>query len=186
MTPSRPNPPARAGRGVLASGGLVATLVAVAALGGCGVQRALVVDSTPPGARLTVNGVDRGKTPVRIPYVHDGLFTVRLELEGYESIADEIWTETRTDARPGLDFFAENTGPRRERVTTKHYDFAPLKRSSYTDAEIDAMFGHAKDFRRRTEREVAEPGTPLPTRPATPPAAGGGAATPNAAPTPAR
>jgi hypothetical protein len=183
VTPSLPSPPARRGRAVLASGALVAAL---AALAGCGVQRVLLVDSTPPGAHLTVNGVDRGKTPVRIPYVHDGLFTVRLELEGYESIADEIWTETRTDARPGIDFFAENTGPRRERVTTKHFDFAPLKRSSYTDAEIDAMFGHAKDFRRRTEREVGEPGTPVPTRPAPPPAAGTKAAPPSAAPTPSR
>jgi len=138
------------------------------ALAGCGMQRALVVTSNPPGARLTVNGVEHGATPQRIPYTHDGLFTLRLEREGYESVADEVRTETARDALPGVDFFAENFPPRRERVTTKHYDLRPLSSTPPTQAEIDAALARARAFRERTAAEIAEPGTPTPSRPRPP------------------
>src|SRR5262245_5103758 len=64
--------------------------VAALALTGCGMRRVLVIETNPPGARLTVNGYEHGTTPQRIRYMNDGLFTVRIEKEGYESIADEV------------------------------------------------------------------------------------------------
>ena len=147
--------------------GSLAVLLAVT-LSACGMQRALVLDSRPSGARIWVNGEERGTTPVRLPYVHDGLFTVRVEKDGYEPLAEEVRTETKLDAVPGVDLFAENLGPRRERVTSRTFDLVPLKRSAYTDAEMDEILRRAGDFRRRMEQEVTEPGTPTPTRPVAP------------------
>ncbi|MFO0932388.1 MAG: PEGA domain-containing protein [Planctomycetota bacterium] len=142
--------------------------VAVAGLAGCGARRALVLDSRPSGARIWVNGKEHGTTPLRIPYVHPGLVTVRIEKEGFEPVAEEVRTETRADAVPGLDLFAENLGPLREHVTSRTFDLVPLKRSAYTDAEMDAILRRAGDFRRRMDQEVTEPGTPTPTRPVPP------------------
>lgn len=152
------------------------SLAALAAVPGCGVKRVLAVESRPPGARVWVNGVERGTTPLRVPYVHDGLFTLRLEMQGYESVADEVRTVTAADALPGVDFFAENFSRPRERVTTASYDLVPLQRTSYTDAELAEIVRRANEFRARTERETTAPDAPQPTRPPrnaseTPPAA---------------
>lgn len=128
-------------------------------------KRVLVVESRPSGAHLWVNGVERGLTPQRVPYVHDGLFTLRLEKEGYESVADEVRTKTAADAVPGVDFFAENFSRPRERVTTASYDLVPLQKTSYTDAELAEIVRRANEFRARTEREATAPDAPQPTRP---------------------
>jgi hypothetical protein len=138
---------------------------------GC-VERILVVESEPPGARILVDGRDRGRTPLRLPYVHDGTYRVRLEMEGHESVTDEIVTPTTIDAVPGIDFFAENLWPGRiRRATVRRYDLPVLKR--WSDEEFEALLERADAFRERTGREVAEPGTPPRTRPpaSTPPPA---------------
>jgi hypothetical protein len=147
----------------------LAAAAALLSLAGCGLRRAVTIDSSPSGAKLWVNGMEHGATPQRVPYVRDALFTVRLEKDGYESIADEFRTTTETDAVPGPDFFAEHFGPRRERVTAKHYDLVPLRRSAPSKAEIDAEVDRARAFRSRTAREIAEPGTPTPEREHPPP-----------------
>lgn len=148
--------------------GWVASLATSFVFVGC-VERVLVVESHPPGARVFVDGTDRGATPVRVPYVHEGRFRVRLEMEGYDAVADEIVTRTGPDAVPGIDFFAENVWPGRiRRTTVRRYDLPPLKPSSYTEAEIEALLRRADGFRDRTQREVREPGTPSPSRPPSP------------------
>ena len=170
--PPRPEPRARTAARRL--GGL-ALLLVLPVLAGCGATRVLVIDSTPSGARLFVNGEDVGTTPHRISYVHEGRFEVRLEKPGYESIADEIVTRTGADATPGPDFFLENfSGGRVVRTTERRFALAPLKGESYTKEEMEAVLRKATLFRDRAGREVAEPGSPTPTRPPepTPPAKG--------------
>src|SRR5262245_26556904 len=142
------------------------------ALSGCGIQRALDVSSSPPGARLTVNGHPHGTTPQRIVYTEYWLFTFRLEKDGYEAVADEVRTVTERDALPGIDFFSENFGGRRQRVTTKHYDLVPLPRTPPSTAEIEATLRRAREAREPTAREMPEPGTPTPARPHPLPAEG--------------
>jgi hypothetical protein len=145
-----------------------AALAAGAALSGC-VERTLLVVTDPPGARLTVNGVDRGVTPRVIRYVHDGRFDVRVEKEGYESLAAEVTTCTRLDAVPGPDFVAENLWPGRiRRQTVAHLRLPPLKRESYTKAEVEALLRRAEAFRAEAKAAIREPGTPVPA-PAGPP-----------------
>jgi hypothetical protein len=128
-------------------------------------ERALVVRTDPPGARVWVNGVDRGTTPLRLRYVRDGRFRVRIEKPGYETVADEVTTRTRLDAVPGPDFFAENGPGRRVRETTADYRLVPLAERSATPADLEAVLRRGQEFRREAEAAAAEPGTPVPVVP---------------------
>jgi hypothetical protein len=158
-TTDRSHPPTRARLG------LAALLLAAAASGGC-VERALLVRSDPPGARVFVNGVDRGVTPARIRYVHEGRFEVRVEKAGYESVATEVTTPSRWDALPGPDFVAENLSPRKiQRLTPVNLTLPPLKKESYTKEEIAELVKRAKAFRDEAKAAAAEPGLPRPTPP---------------------
>jgi hypothetical protein len=51
----------------------------------------LVVTSTPAGARVTVNGVGRGATPVTIPHLSWGEARVRLSKDGYVSAERAVY-----------------------------------------------------------------------------------------------
>jgi hypothetical protein len=138
-----------------------------AALLGAGcVERSLLVESDPPGARLFVNGLPTGTTPARVRYVHDGRFDVRLEKEGHHSVHGEVTTRRAVDAVPGPDFVAENVWPGRiRRCTRAFFVLPPLKADSYTKEEVAALLRQAEDFRARAKASLAEPGTPLPTPP---------------------
>ena len=136
------------------------------------------MDSNPSGAHVFINGKDRGLTPQTIRYAHEGRFEIRLEKQGYESLAEEFETTSHADAIPGPDIVLENLpGPTR-RVTSRTFELAPLKRSSYSEAEMKAMLSKADAFRREAKASFVEPGTPQPTRPdaAGPTRAPGGAA----------
>jgi hypothetical protein len=154
------SPAARTGRLALALAGLLAL-----ALPAC-VQRSLTVTTDPPGARVFVNGKDRGPSPVTVPYVHEGRFDLRVEAEGYESAAVEVVTPTRADSVPGVDFFAEHFSRRSKRFP-HHVALVPLKADSYTRAELEAMAERAEAF--RTEVNRGAPGRPAGEAPRTPP-----------------
>lgn len=51
-------------------------------LAGC-VRREMVITSEPSGADIWVNEQWHGKTPYRLPFKHYGVFSVRLEKNGY-------------------------------------------------------------------------------------------------------
>jgi hypothetical protein len=133
---------------------------------GC-VERTLLVRTDPPGARVFVDGRDAGTSPATIRHVHPGRFAVRVEMEGYESIADEVTTPTTVDALPGPDFFAENVWPGTiRRQTVASYRLIPLRRDSYTKEELLALKRAAEEFRAKARAAVAEPGTPTSSKPA--------------------
>jgi hypothetical protein len=161
------SPAARTGRLALA---LCAALLGLA-LPSC-VQRSLHVTTDPPGARVFVNGRDRGPSPVTVPYVHEGRFDVRVEAEGYESAAVEVVTPTRADSVPGIDFFAEHFSRRSKRFP-HHVTLVPLKADSYTRAELEAMARRAEAFRTEVNRGASgrPAGEASPPPPPPPPAA---------------
>jgi hypothetical protein len=149
---------------------VVRRLAVVGALlcAGC-VERALLVQSEPSGARLFVNGVPRGTTPATIKYVHDGRFDVRVEKAGYQSVATEVVTRTRLDAVPGPDFVAENLWPGKIRRHTRVSLVMPALKArpgeSFTKEELRAFVDQGRAFRERAKAAAAEPGTPRPTPP---------------------
>ena len=48
------------------------------------------VESIPPGARITLNGTSRGRTPAIIDNVPEGNTALELQLEGYEPFAETL------------------------------------------------------------------------------------------------
>jgi len=155
------------------------------ALGGC-VERSLLIQSDPSGAKVWVNGVDRGTTPVTVRYVHPGRFDVRLQKEGYATVAEEVTTPTTIDAVPGPDFFYENGPWRLSRQTEVTIPLTPLPATRLSREQQRDVLHRAEAFKAEAEAAASEPGTPTPTRPhdVTAPAPTGGTAA-GSAPSPA-
>lgn len=65
--------------------------VVAAGASGC-VERRLIVRTDPPGARVEVDGVDRGESPATIPFVHYGTRRVVLRLDDHRTRAALVET----------------------------------------------------------------------------------------------
>ena len=50
----------------------------------------VICKTEPPGATVTVNGVDRGVTPVTLSHIPKGLATIKLKLAGYHEETREV------------------------------------------------------------------------------------------------
>lgn len=84
----------------------VALCAAACALAGC-VERRIFITSDPPGALVHVNDVEVGRTPLELDYEWDGVYDVRLTLEGYEPLLTTGRVPTTLDHVPGFDLLAE-------------------------------------------------------------------------------
>ncbi len=84
----------------------LAGVAAAVCLAGCA-QRRLIVTSEPAGARVTINDVDVGVTPLETTFTYYGVYDVRLDKDGFEPL------RTRADAHapifeyPPIDFVAQ-------------------------------------------------------------------------------
>jgi hypothetical protein len=136
---------------------LASLLAAAASLAGCGMQRALVIDSDPAQAQVWVDGKHRGTAPVRVPFVHPGTFHVRLEKPGYVSTAEDVTIPSSMADYPVLDLPREVIGG--SQVVRRTLKLTPLGKVPEPD-ELGEIRDRAREFRERTYREVAEPGTP--------------------------
>jgi len=135
----------------------VVLLVACTAAG-CSTQRTLTIDSAPSGARIWVNGTLHPQpTPVDVPFTHYGRFDVRLEKEGYRSVATELEIPTQPDGYPVVDLVLEAFAP--ERRFRRVVPMQPIG-AAPTDADVQAALEAARALKERTQREVIEPGTP--------------------------
>jgi PEGA domain len=71
--------------------------VLVAMLGlvctGCGVERTLTIESDPPGAMVTLNDQEIGRTPVTRDFVWYGTYDVELREDGYKTLktTGQVW-----------------------------------------------------------------------------------------------
>ncbi len=120
MRPARHAFPVRPGRALA----LAVSLAAPAATGGC-VRREIEVTSTPPGALLTVNGRDIGRTPARMRFTFDGTYDVRLRLAGYESVTGKGTTDMPVWDFIGADLVAEMVPADIHRLERWHFDLVP-------------------------------------------------------------
>ncbi len=127
---------------------LLALLLAASA--GCSTKRTLYVTSEPAGARIWVNGEDKGLTPIAIPFIYYGTFGIRLEKQGYEAWAGEVRVPERIDGYPIIDLPFE--------LVRRHRGFAwrgvlePTIQE--TDEALQELVREAGAFRERTQREA--------------------------------
>ncbi len=76
------------------------------AAGGC-VRRRLWVRSEPAGARVFVDGVALGRTPLEVPFAFYGEREVRSRAQGYAPADLVVRLDAPWYAWPGLDLLAE-------------------------------------------------------------------------------
>ncbi|MEM1424369.1 MAG: PEGA domain-containing protein [Planctomycetota bacterium] len=74
---------------------------------GCGTQsRRIVVTSDPSGARVHLNDIDVGVTPVEVDFTYFGVYEVRLAKSGYEPLVAAREAEAPIHEWPGFDLVA--------------------------------------------------------------------------------
>ena len=147
-------------RSALACAALALTALALTA--GC-VRREIEVTSTPPGALLTLNGREIGRTPTRIEFTFDGMYDVRLKLAGYESVAGSGDSDMPVWDFMGADLVAEMVPTDIHRLEHWHFELVP-------DDDADASLRHRAEAAQRfvEAMPVVAPDAPPPAPTATP------------------
>lgn len=104
----------------MASRTSISARVALAALAlfqaGC-LERRVRVESEPPGALVTINDVEIGRTPVEADFTYYGEYDVRLELDGHEPLRTRAKARSPIYEYPPFDLVATAIPARIENVT---------------------------------------------------------------------
>lgn len=130
-------------------------LLPTLALAGC-LERRLHITSTPPGALVTLNDVDVGRTPVEVDFTHYGVYDVRLRREGYEPLVTHAEAKAPVYEWPGIDFFAEVFPSRIVTDIDWHFDLTPAR------DDVDALVARARQMQDQVGGAPAEAGPPPP------------------------
>ena len=149
-------------RGVRPGVRAIPTVLLLAASAGC-VRREIEVTSTPPGALLTLNGREVGRTPARMQFTFDGTYDVRLRLAGYESVQGKGTTDAPVWDFIGADLVAEIVPGNFERRERWHFDLVPE-----AHAEVGLLERAAAARRSVLDMPAEAPGAPAPAPTATP------------------
>ena len=74
------------------------------------IEGELVITSTPSGAHVTVNGIGRGPTPLRVQYLPVGTYTIRIVHDGHPAVTRQVTiSPERHRARVAVTFDAPRT-----------------------------------------------------------------------------
>ncbi len=93
-------------------------------LGGCA-DRRLMITSDPAGALVTLNDVEVGRTPVEVNFTWFGVYDVRLQREGFETLATSAEARPELHDQPGLDALSA-LWPRRPKTEIRwHFVMEP-------------------------------------------------------------
>ncbi len=112
-------------------------------LPGC-VERALVVETDPPGAEVWIDGEMTGLSPIRVPFSHYGTREVVVVKGGFATLREVRPLEAPWFERFPMDFAAENLWP--TTFTDERY-FVYTLRPETVDPE--AVLKRAEEMRRQ-------------------------------------
>lgn len=130
---------------------LLACLSIASLLGGC-IQRTITIESTPPGALVHLNDVEVGRTPVTVPFTFYGVYDVRLERDGYQTLSTSTKAQAPWWEAPGPDLAAEAL-PGEQRVDLKwHYELQPAE-----PMDESVLIDHAKQLRATFDQSPTRP-----------------------------
>lgn len=124
-------------------------LLLLASSFGC-VERRLVITSDPPGALVYINDEEAGPTPLKVPFTWYGVYDVKLEKPGYqtlrtEQVAERPWWET-----PGPDLIAEALPDRKVEIAW-HLEMQPEQPVNAIDPE--RVYDFAEQMRELNRRD---------------------------------
>jgi hypothetical protein len=117
-------------------------------LGGC-LERTITVSSEPPGALVTINGVEVGRTPVTTGFLYYGVYDVRLSREGYEPAWEARAARAPVYEYPPLDLAAEALPAEIETNIRWHFVLRPQESPGAPGAEA-GLVGRARAARAET------------------------------------
>ena len=109
--------------------------------GGC-VQRTLTVKSNPPGAIVSLNGVEVGRTPIERDFLWYGVYDVEVRKDGYEPLKKRGNVVAPWWQWPPIDFLAEFL-PLHDRHTL-NYTMHPISEAA---ADPKQMLQHADELK---------------------------------------
>lgn len=96
-------------------------------LGGC-VERTLTVQTNPPGALITMNDQEIGRSPVARPFLWYGYYDVQVRKEGYQTLKTTTPVIAPWWQWIPFDFFAEVLPFKFEDPHTVSYTLVPQSR----------------------------------------------------------
>jgi hypothetical protein len=134
------------GRRIVSLSYSISVLVVLLFLGGCGVQRELVLTSNPKNALVYLNGEEIGRTPVEYEFLWFGKYDVMVRKEGY------ITAKTTTNVKPPwwqwvpFDFFAELMPFHLRDKQIFTYSLLP---ASTQPADAELMLENAAEYREK-------------------------------------
>jgi hypothetical protein len=114
------------------------------ALTACGpAQRRIIVTSEPTGARVHLNDIDVGVTPVEVDFTFFGVYAVRLRKDGYEPLVTSREAEAPVHEWPGIDLIALAIPGQEVTELRWHFELEPA------DADAEAVVERARALRER-------------------------------------
>ena len=104
---------------------IIALLLTISPLAHADIRKVATITSEPPGAKVWVNNVYRGKTPVEIPYNWNWYYDITLKKPGYNDycIRERFYAPVRHWIP--FDFVAEAVPVRSEEPQWRHYQLTP-------------------------------------------------------------
>jgi hypothetical protein len=115
--------------------------------GGC-VQRTLSITSEPPGAVVTVNNREIGRTPLKTDFEQYGWYDVQLRREGYETLKVSQPLHAPWWGYPPFDLLAEAMPWHPKDRRALHYKLSP---TTEREASPASMLERAASLRSRLE-----------------------------------
>ena len=126
---------------------LFGSIVAMTTCGGC-VERSLSINTDPPGAIVTMNDQELGRTPLRHDFTWYGAYDMQIRKDGYQTIDQTLSIKAPYWLWPPIDLLAELWPGHLH--DDRHYNFT-LKPSSTQPVDSDAVFSRAFELRGRLE-----------------------------------
>jgi hypothetical protein len=119
--------------------------------GGC-LERTITVTTEPPGAIVTLNDVEIGRSPVTAEFRYFGVYDVRIEHEGSETLSTTRETATPIWEYPGLDLLAIAAPWRVKTAIAWHFELEPRVAPGSPEAieAEDALLKRAEQLRDAT------------------------------------
>lgn len=119
------------------TGKLIALALCGVSLVGC-VQRRMYITSEPVGARVTVNDVEVGITPVEVDFTFYGDYDILLVKDGFEPLRQVRAVKAPVWQIPPFDLAAEAVPGRTRHEVKLHFVMQPALESSQSKEEFEA------------------------------------------------
>lgn len=108
----------------------------------------MTVTSSPPGAVVTMNDREIGRTPLTTDFTWYGVYDVRVRAPGYKTLRVEQPVNTPWWQIPPLDLFAELVPTRPVDRKSFHYELEPI---GAAETDVAGLLDRAAELRRQVE-----------------------------------